>query len=69
MEGARRWVGGEGHAAQIVPPPVLICGLRSPMEREKKGSKERLAVEGEKGKRRGLRGGGLARKKRRARDI
>jgi hypothetical protein len=40
------------------------------MEREKKGSEERLAVEGEKGKRRGLRGGGSTRKKRRrARDI
>ncbi len=61
---------GRGHTAQIVPPSVPICGPRAPMERENKGSKERLAVEGEKGKRRGLRGGGSARKKRRrARDI
>jgi hypothetical protein len=61
---------GRGHAAQIIPPPVPICGPHGPMEREKKGSEERLAVEGEKGKRRGLRGGGSTRKKRRrARDI
>ncbi len=48
---ARRWV-GRGHATQIGPPPVPICGPRDPRRR---GKGEPMAVGKGKGRGRGWR--------------
>uniref|UniRef100_A0A2N9IFY8 Uncharacterized protein n=1 Tax=Fagus sylvatica TaxID=28930 RepID=A0A2N9IFY8_FAGSY len=53
------WVGGRGHAAQIRPTPVPICGPRSPLESEKKGTKQggrEVAAGGEKERKGGVDG-------------
>ena len=54
VEGAHGWV-GKGHRVQVRPPLVPICGMRDPIEGEKRGSDigGRSTVGGEKGKMRG----------------
>jgi hypothetical protein len=56
VERARGWV-GRGHRAQVGPPLVPICGMRDPIEGEKRGSDKgggrRLGERKEKGRERG----------------